>query len=264
MGDRKTKEDYVQQFSTSIFVTNFPDQFTFRDLWRTCQVYGRVIDAFIPNRRSKTGTRFGFVRFIQVKDVDRLVGNLCTIWVGRLRLHANVARFQRPSLNSASNVQRSYVEKKSVGRASSKVYGSNDSFNSYGLLYSAFNMTQRSYVEKKSDGLAASKQSLWGEVKIHSFLMRVLTAVTGSLLYTSSFLIHLGYGQNQGYLVSVDIEDGQLTQGIFIGFVPKEQRITWLGCFDFWRTRMRKTIPNHEEYITTVESVMEIEKEELK
>ncbi|GJR29057.1 RNA-directed DNA polymerase, eukaryota [Tanacetum coccineum] len=91
MGDRKTKEDHVKQISTSIFVTNFPDQFTFSDLWRTCQVYGRVIDAFIPNRRSKTGTRFGFVRFIQVKDVDRL----------------------------------------SVGGASSKVYGSNDSFNSY-------------------------------------------------------------------------------------------------------------------------------------
>ncbi|GKB01746.1 RNA-directed DNA polymerase, eukaryota, reverse transcriptase zinc-binding domain protein [Tanacetum coccineum] len=49
MGDRRTKEDH-----------------------RTCQVYGRVVEAYIPNRRSKTSTRFGFVLFIQVKDVDRL------------------------------------------------------------------------------------------------------------------------------------------------------------------------------------------------
>ncbi|GJQ99098.1 RNA-directed DNA polymerase, eukaryota [Tanacetum coccineum] len=72
MGDRRSKEDHVQQISTSIFITNFPEQFTSRDLWRVCQEYGRVVDAYIPNRRSKTGGKFGFVCFIQFKDVDRL------------------------------------------------------------------------------------------------------------------------------------------------------------------------------------------------
>ncbi|GJR63468.1 nucleotide-binding alpha-beta plait domain-containing protein [Tanacetum coccineum] len=99
MGDRRSKEDHVNQISTSIYVTNFPEHFTFRDLWKECQEFGRVIDAFIPARRSKSGNRFGFVRFIHIKDVDRLVRNLCTIWMGRLRLHANVARFQRTPLN---------------------------------------------------------------------------------------------------------------------------------------------------------------------
>ncbi|GJS42000.1 hypothetical protein Tco_0567043 [Tanacetum coccineum] len=32
--------------------------------------------------------------FIRVNDLDRLVGNLCTIWIGRFHLHANVARFE--------------------------------------------------------------------------------------------------------------------------------------------------------------------------
>ncbi|GJY45171.1 RNA-directed DNA polymerase, eukaryota [Tanacetum coccineum] len=99
MRDRRSKEDHVKQISTSIYVTNFPEHFTFRDLWKECQEFGRVIDAFIPARRSKSGNRFGFVRFIHIKDVDRLVRNLCTIWMGRLRLHANVARFQRTPLN---------------------------------------------------------------------------------------------------------------------------------------------------------------------
>ncbi|PWA79750.1 hypothetical protein CTI12_AA202830 [Artemisia annua] len=59
-------------------------------------VEGHVIDSFIPERRSKAGKRFGFVRFINVFDVDRLVGNLCTVWIGNHRIHANVARFSRP------------------------------------------------------------------------------------------------------------------------------------------------------------------------
>nr|GFA80377.1 DIE2/ALG10 family [Tanacetum cinerariifolium] len=32
-----------------------------------------------------------------VDNLDRLIDNLCTIWIGRLRLHDNVVRFQRES-----------------------------------------------------------------------------------------------------------------------------------------------------------------------
>nr|GFB82814.1 UvrD-like helicase, ATP-binding domain, P-loop containing nucleoside triphosphate hydrolase [Tanacetum cinerariifolium] len=52
MGDR-SKEDDVQKISTSVFVTNFPDQFNAKDLWNTCKQYGTVVDSYIPNRRSK-------------------------------------------------------------------------------------------------------------------------------------------------------------------------------------------------------------------
>nr|GEY53335.1 nucleotide-binding alpha-beta plait domain-containing protein [Tanacetum cinerariifolium] len=61
-----------------------------------CKQYGQVVDAFIPDRKSKAGKRYGFVRFIRVYDVDHLVSNLCTLWMGGHYLHANVARFQRP------------------------------------------------------------------------------------------------------------------------------------------------------------------------
>nr|GEU96334.1 RNA-directed DNA polymerase, eukaryota, reverse transcriptase zinc-binding domain protein [Tanacetum cinerariifolium] len=61
-----------------------------------------VIDAFIPDRRSKIGKRFGFIRFIKVANVDRLINNLCTIWIGKFKLHANVARFNRLPLNKGS------------------------------------------------------------------------------------------------------------------------------------------------------------------
>nr|GEZ75665.1 RNA-directed DNA polymerase, eukaryota [Tanacetum cinerariifolium] len=38
--------------------------------------YGHVVDTFIPNKRSKTGRRFGFVRFINIVNEERLVNNL--------------------------------------------------------------------------------------------------------------------------------------------------------------------------------------------
>nr|GEU86188.1 DIE2/ALG10 family [Tanacetum cinerariifolium] len=100
MGFSKTKEDQVQRISTSVFVTNFSDHVGAKELWHACKQYGHVVDSFIPVRRSKAGKSFGFVRFIKVFDIDRLVGNLCTVWIGSHRLHANVARFNRPLVNS--------------------------------------------------------------------------------------------------------------------------------------------------------------------
>ncbi|GJZ73329.1 RNA-directed DNA polymerase, eukaryota, reverse transcriptase zinc-binding domain protein [Tanacetum coccineum] len=55
MGSHRSKEDEVQKISTSVFVTNFPDHVTAKDLWNTCKQYGYIVDAFIPNRRSKGG-----------------------------------------------------------------------------------------------------------------------------------------------------------------------------------------------------------------
>ncbi|PWA65076.1 hypothetical protein CTI12_AA337550 [Artemisia annua] len=106
MGDRRSKEDYVQQVSQSIFVTNFPDHFSYRDLWRVCDEYGKVIDVYIPNRRSQAGKRYAFVRYVKIANIDRLVENLCTVWIGRLRLRANVVRFQRPPRNHTNNYQQ--------------------------------------------------------------------------------------------------------------------------------------------------------------
>nr|GEV66192.1 RNA-directed DNA polymerase, eukaryota [Tanacetum cinerariifolium] len=63
------------------------------------------LDVFIPNRKSKAGKRFAFVRFIRVVDLVRLIGNLCTLWVGRFHLHANAVCYERPCkpINSVRN-----------------------------------------------------------------------------------------------------------------------------------------------------------------
>nr|GEX60484.1 RNA-directed DNA polymerase, eukaryota, reverse transcriptase zinc-binding domain protein [Tanacetum cinerariifolium] len=94
-----SKEDDVSKISTSIFVTNFLESFTAEDLFHSYKVYGHVVDSFIPLKRSREGKRFGFVRFINVFNAERLVSNLYTVWVGRIKLHANIARFNRAHAN---------------------------------------------------------------------------------------------------------------------------------------------------------------------
>ncbi|GKB19877.1 RNA-directed DNA polymerase, eukaryota, partial [Tanacetum coccineum] len=97
----RSKEDQITRLSKSIFVTNFPDATSSQDLWNLCQSYGTVVDVYIPNRRSKAGKRFAFVRFINVDNIERLVGNLCTLWIGKMHLQANVVRFERSPLQSS-------------------------------------------------------------------------------------------------------------------------------------------------------------------
>ncbi|GJR50785.1 nucleotide-binding alpha-beta plait domain-containing protein [Tanacetum coccineum] len=128
MGDRRPKEDGVYNISTSIFITNFPDQTNAKELWRLCNQYGNVIDSFIPNRRSKVGKHFGFVRFIKIYDVERLVNNLCTIWIGNFKLHANIAKFNRTPLHKGNHLPNIHANVRPAPVVSSKTHGDSSSY----------------------------------------------------------------------------------------------------------------------------------------
>ncbi|GKB48738.1 nucleotide-binding alpha-beta plait domain-containing protein, partial [Tanacetum coccineum] len=95
MGSYRTKEDDVAKISTSVYITNFPESISAKELFNACKVYGHVVDSFIPVKRAKNGKRFGFVRFINVFNMERLVSNLCTVWIDKHKLQANIARFKR-------------------------------------------------------------------------------------------------------------------------------------------------------------------------
>ncbi|GJT15812.1 RNA-directed DNA polymerase, eukaryota, nucleotide-binding alpha-beta plait domain protein [Tanacetum coccineum] len=113
-------------------MTNFPDHITAHDLWKVCNDYELVVDAFIPYKKSKVGKRFTFVRFIKVDNIDRLVPNLCTIWIGRFYPHENVARFHRerkpsapshPSNANERNSPSSYVSILKSGKTNNSMSG---------------------------------------------------------------------------------------------------------------------------------------------
>ncbi|GJR19776.1 RNA-directed DNA polymerase, eukaryota [Tanacetum coccineum] len=53
-GDKRSflsKEDLTGKISKTVFVTNFPDHITARNLWNVCTAYGKVVDVYIPYNR---------------------------------------------------------------------------------------------------------------------------------------------------------------------------------------------------------------------
>nr|GEX03702.1 RNA-directed DNA polymerase, eukaryota [Tanacetum cinerariifolium] len=74
MGIFRTKEDDVLKISTSIFVSNFPDSFSSKDLFHACKQYGHVVDSFITSKRAKDAsedfTLGGRIAWVEVEGIS--------------------------------------------------------------------------------------------------------------------------------------------------------------------------------------------------
>ncbi|GJZ98269.1 RNA-directed DNA polymerase, eukaryota, reverse transcriptase zinc-binding domain protein [Tanacetum coccineum] len=62
----------LENIATSFYVTNMPPALTSKGLWNVCASHGRLVDAFIANKLSKGGKRFGFIKFLGVKDANSI------------------------------------------------------------------------------------------------------------------------------------------------------------------------------------------------
>nr|GEU55487.1 nucleotide-binding alpha-beta plait domain-containing protein [Tanacetum cinerariifolium] len=168
MGSYRSKEDEFVKISTSVFVANFLDSFGAKDLWNTCKEYGQVVDAYIPYRRSKACKRFGFVRFIKVLDVDRLVNNLCTVWVGRHKLQANIPRFQREPLKRHNSLHNINGVKRGNSRDTYNSNGVKGAANSYAHVVKG---SQNSKKDSDSSPLMVLDDSCLNEKDYSLYLM---------------------------------------------------------------------------------------------
>ncbi|GJX06751.1 nucleotide-binding alpha-beta plait domain-containing protein [Tanacetum coccineum] len=184
MGSFKTKEDDVRKISSSIFVTNFPDKCSAKELWEVCKQYGTVVDVFIPDRRFKLSKRFGFVRFVKVFDLDRLVNNLCTLWIGSFKLHANIARFQRTQLSKNNYQSLSSKGDMNVTKDAHKGKGANGYSRSYAHVVNSgsqsLHMNDESptiVLDETCLNLTKYSTSLMGEVKDFSALTNLKKAL---------------------------------------------------------------------------------------
>ncbi|GJS26392.1 RNA-directed DNA polymerase, eukaryota [Tanacetum coccineum] len=71
----------VDKVASFFYVTNFPKSLNAKGLWNACIPYGRLVDAFIANKQSKTCKIFGFIRFLAVTDVNEFAKSLSNIWI---------------------------------------------------------------------------------------------------------------------------------------------------------------------------------------
>ncbi|GJV48255.1 RNA-directed DNA polymerase, eukaryota, reverse transcriptase zinc-binding domain protein [Tanacetum coccineum] len=96
-GYKLSNESLLERLSCNSFITNFPVHLSAKKLWNTCAQYGTVQYIYIPKKLSKQGSPFAFPRFNKVNDVDTLIKNLRSIWLGNFCIYANVVGFTRES-----------------------------------------------------------------------------------------------------------------------------------------------------------------------
>ncbi|GJW09151.1 reverse transcriptase domain, reverse transcriptase zinc-binding domain protein [Tanacetum coccineum] len=93
----------LAKVSLSVYVSNFPSHLTVREHWNICSKAGTLVDVYIAKQKNALGQMFGFCRYIKVSNQDSLINSLCKIWIGKLRLYANIARFDRKLARGSSN-----------------------------------------------------------------------------------------------------------------------------------------------------------------
>jgi len=80
---------------TTFFITHFRPQASTFLLRKGFEVCGILEDVFVANNRNRNGEVYGFVRFANVRDVDKLLKALNNVCFGRYCVCVMLARFDR-------------------------------------------------------------------------------------------------------------------------------------------------------------------------
>ncbi|XP_022023487.2 polyadenylate-binding protein, cytoplasmic and nuclear-like [Helianthus annuus] len=92
---KKGKEKKVEEPSTTIFLTNLPEEVSDKEIWLEVRRCGYLSDVYFPRKKDLKGKRFSFARFKKIRDINKLVQALNNIWFGEKRVKANVSKFKR-------------------------------------------------------------------------------------------------------------------------------------------------------------------------
>jgi len=109
----------------SFYVTNIPDHVQYVDFRKAFEVCGILSDVYVARNRNARGQNYGFVLFINVKDVAKLQKALNNVYFGQNKVWANVARFDR-----FGEVKKELLQGLEDGRKSEKMGGKNKLKNS--------------------------------------------------------------------------------------------------------------------------------------
>ncbi|GLT31165.1 hypothetical protein SLA2020_059220 [Shorea laevis] len=93
-GHRNRFTGFSTQFAgwtTTFFFYNFPEELEAKFLWNCFQMYGKVVDVYLPSKRDKRGKRYGFVRLTGVKNEIQMEMRLNEIWIGSYKMRVKIA-----------------------------------------------------------------------------------------------------------------------------------------------------------------------------
>ena len=82
-------------YKASFYVTNFPDKLPLFRLRQAFEVCGMLSDVYVARHRNTRGQEFAFVRYVNVRNRNKLAQALNNVWIGDCRVWAREARFDR-------------------------------------------------------------------------------------------------------------------------------------------------------------------------
>ncbi|KAK1425812.1 hypothetical protein QVD17_21173 [Tagetes erecta] len=164
-GEWKIKEDRRRRLARSkanskiisFFLSNFPIDLSSKQLGEICKPFGQLVDAFIPSKSAKNGGgKFGFVRFVHVSDLVKLLSDLNNIKIGGLKFSANLAKYDK----SGNKVDYSSFSKLSRGYSDVNHVYHNSSKDPKGFNVNTHPLSKRSYCNVVSGKMDSSIPSI--------------------------------------------------------------------------------------------------------
>ncbi|GKV51190.1 hypothetical protein SLEP1_g57860 [Rubroshorea leprosula] len=81
--------------ATAFFFSNIPNDWSESEMWTEFAKFGRVYAIYSPPRRNRNGRRFGFVRYLNVKDEKELERKLDQIRIRGHKIWVNIAMYPK-------------------------------------------------------------------------------------------------------------------------------------------------------------------------
>ncbi|XP_058740987.1 uncharacterized protein LOC131613324 [Vicia villosa] len=94
-GGRNRNPPLLNKVIVSMYVSEFPEVSSAKDLFDLFGCIGSVVEVAISPRRNKLGKRFGFARFVDVADGRMLAVRLDNTIIGGKKIHVNLPRFRK-------------------------------------------------------------------------------------------------------------------------------------------------------------------------
>ncbi|KAL4554369.1 hypothetical protein LXL04_039506 [Taraxacum kok-saghyz] len=102
---RASIEEELSKVVTTFFVNNLPEGCNSTRLWKRFEESGTLVDAFVPGKRDVSGRLFGFVRFLKVSNLHRMLKKLNELLLDGQKVRVNVARHDRPKASKKGDTE---------------------------------------------------------------------------------------------------------------------------------------------------------------
>ncbi|KAL2316697.1 hypothetical protein Fmac_030573 [Flemingia macrophylla] len=91
---------------TTFYIEKLPLVYNETQLWKAFQRWGRIWEIYVAPRVNAWGHRYGFIRFLDVKNVSLLERQLDNIYFGNIKINANIPKYQRDRTSTERTKQR--------------------------------------------------------------------------------------------------------------------------------------------------------------